>query len=392
MPVIGASPVVVGPLPFPQSGYMPSAGNAPFLHRAIAQTIAGTFAADRKLLVMGDSIAAGSLANSPIGIVGMGPTLELVNYLNSEGTPAALGLSIAQANTSSGLSLDGRWVNGAGWTIPATGNGNGGLHNLWGGIGPCWQGANGAAGSLVFTPSAGTPNFDSYDIYSYWPAANSNGFTYSYAGGAGVALATGTGLVKTTVSGAAQSRPTLTFTLPGAFGALIVGVEPFLSTTRRLRVGNAGVLGTTSTQWLDNTNPNTGPIATLTQYAPDVVIYSMLWNDLNTGTAISTYQANIAAMLSAVKGIGADFILHIENPFLPTFQNGANQGAYAAAAIAFCRGAGIPYVDTYDAWGGAANFNTILATGYISGDNTIHPSVQGDYDIGRMMGQALIQI
>jgi hypothetical protein len=369
-----------------------SASKYPYLHRALANVMEGV--QDRKMLCLGASIIGGTFAGTGVtgfgGGVGRGPTTWLAKVLNQYGITAVASLSVPQVNTSSGTSVDSRWTLGSGWTIPATGLGSLGAHNSWGALGTACAGAFGAAGNLTFTPDTGT--FDHFDIY-YYNAGVASGFSANFNGGGNTAFSqSALGIYKATVSGSATSRPTCNLsTVTGAFGCFILGFEPYNSAVPTLRVGNAGVLGSTSTNWTDNTAPTTGPLACISAYAPDVVITGdMVINDANSGTiSLSQSIANMQSLFTTLKAAGADVIHMTGNAQSASVAAPAVPASYQSAMQAVAAAAGVGYIDTFNAWGGVSGFAALNALSYF-GDNLIHPSLLGSGDMGRVLGQGLL--
>ena len=60
---------------------------------------------------------------------------------------------------------------------------------------------------------------------------------------------------------------------------------------------------------------------------------------------------------------------------------------YAAALQSYCAGAGIPYLDLYNRWGGCSNQAALSALGYYA--DTVHPSNIGAPDIAQAVALVL---
>jgi hypothetical protein len=355
-------------------------------HKVVSNALSGQSSA--KVVLGFDSLSAGTLS----GFVGYGPTLSIIQLLASNLAPATEGLAAVQTNTAGGLNVDARYTLGSGWTIPSTGTGLAGNHNSWGAGGAAIQGVVGATGNLVFQPHT-TVTYNSYDIYSINPTSNSSGFSVNFNGGTNTVVGptVGPGVIKTTVTGTAASRPTCNLSTPtgSAFACQIIGIEGYNTAVPSLRIGNVGMIGTTTANWLDTAGAtNCTPAACMALYAPNIVLLGLLINDANTGLTLSQWLANIAAMVAQYAAFGATTILWTEIPAIPTSVAGAVSSSWAAALIGYANANGIAIIDTFDALGGAPGYNTLLAGGWFSADNQ-HPGAFGTVDLGRLLGQGL---
>lgn len=367
----------------------PSTIKYPFLHRALAQVAGGV--QDRKLLLVGDSIIGGDFVSQ---LTGQGPAVELAKYLSGLGiNSSADGLSGAQPNTAGGFVNDPRWTAGTGWSLPSTGTGNAGAHNSWAGEGSAWFAATGTAGTLAFKPSAGF--YDHADIY-YVNVGGTSGFSVNFNGGSdNVQSQSSTGVFKATVSGSSTARPNINMhAVTGTIGCWIIGVECYLSTTPTLRIGNVGMGGATSGGWIDSASAvGCSPLACLTAYAPDTVVYSIGVNDANASVPPATFATNVATFIAQMHALtgGCDVVIMTDNPCTPAFGGSAfaNQAAIAAQFLATGAANGCPTLDIFDAWGAAAGSATMNTDGYYA-DAVVHPSIQGQSDQGRVLGAALL--
>jgi lysophospholipase L1-like esterase len=353
---------------------LPSAGNFPFLHRAMGQVQQNV--QDRTILCIGDSITEAVFANLGIGLV-----QSMARCFNGEGINSAFGLS-GPANSGVTLGSDTRWANGSGWTFVTNVQPAG-----WGGTGCAYQGAPSAAGNLTYTP--GTLS-NQYDVY-YFDGASPEGFTATATGGTPVVVTTGsTNTMKkaTCVAAASSAANVVTLSAPTGFGCFIYGVDARLSTAATLRIGNVGSAGATSLSWITAFNASPSGASMITTYAPDVSLIGMGINDMNTGVPVSTFLANMATLANACK-ISGDVIFWSDVPFTTADQPVSVQTAYVTAFKAFAAANGYGFLDTYTAWGTASKFPILNAAGYYA-DNLIHPSISGGNDLGRILGQGLL--
>lgn len=366
---------------------LPSTIKYPQLHAAIATVNAGGAAPDRKLLMIGDSITAGALT----GALMKGPGKTLIQVLKSF-MPCNYGLVGAPENTAAGS--DSRFSLGSGWTMPASGvPGTAGAHNGWAGLGGAYNGAASAAGTLVYTTDTPGASYDHFDVYSL-NLGVLQGFSVNFNGGSNTVVSgSAAGVIKTTVSGAVTGSPVFCImSAPTGFGCYIIGVEPYLSTTTTMRVGNVGQFGATSSNWTDNTNPATGPLACIAAYAPNIVLIGVGGGDLTSGGSLSTYLANMTTLIQFCQGLGAAVVLWTEVPFAPTGTAGAaGSPAQWAALASLASQLGCGFIDTFNAWGGNAGFATLNGLNYYA-DALIHPSALGDGDLGRLLAQGIVSL
>lgn len=354
---------------------LPSAGKYPILHRVIASVLSGH--ADQKVLMVGDSTYLGIFAN-----YGQGPTPYIVKFLTADGIPSLFGLSGAPGTGFT----DARWSVGSGWSSGGAGSTNG-----WGGNGTGFFGANGASGALTYTPDVGT--YDSFDIY-YFTSIVTFGFKVNFNGGADTTVNADTGtttVAKVTVSGSATAMPTCNIHTPSG-GAVIIGVEPRLSTSKHLYFANVGVSGSDTAGWTAaGTSPGYGPLDCIKAYAPDLTIIGLGINDMNTPISQSTYLANMAQIIAAAE-VSGGVVLATETPQSTSMLAQASQDAYWANLISYAKAQGLPLVDVYGAWGGAAAQSSLDAAGYFAGDH-LHPgSSYGQPENGRTLASGLLTL
>ena len=104
--------------------------------------------------------------------------------------------------------------------------------------------------------------------------------------------------------------------------------------------------------------------------APDLVIIELGINDINSSVGSSTYQTNLASLVSQAQATGADVLM-----IAPISSGGtiASQPPYMAAALDVANAAGVPYFDVNAKWGGFSGAN---ASGFMNSDQ-IHPTAAG---------------
>lgn len=371
------------PGPFPPiagastSAVLPSAGKAPQLHLALSSVLSA-LAGDKKLGIVGDSISAGY--NGPNGI---GYSAAIAEQMVAAGIPSALGLAVP--TNPNAPAADARWAVGSGWALGAVGQ-----HGIWGGNGTAYVGNSGAAGNLVFTPTAGA-TYDTYDIY-YLTAPSFGAFHGQIAGGASTPIntAVANGIGKTTVTGTAALNAALTLSGITVAQIAIIGVEPSLSTLAKLRIGNAGVNGASTADWVNTAaGAGFGPLDAIKKYAANVWIIMLGGNDLNQGLTWAQTSANLTTIAAACKAAPADVIIASWNP---SQQAGVALGepGFMANLATFAGANGFPYIDLWDSWGGIAAYNELQPLGYYL--DTAHATPLGYTDIGRVIADSLVSI
>lgn len=256
--------------------------------RALSRVARGI--SDAKILCIGDSLSMDGGGATPIN-VGCYP-VQLARMLDGMGIPASPGLSIATG-------IDSRWTLGAGWTNEyAAGFGWG--TNL---IIPGGALTSTTAGSvLTFAPGFACDRFDVY----YRRAGTVGTASIQATGGTAVSVnaAGAEGTLKATVSaGALSTKNKLTVTLT-ATAFQIFAIEPWDSTQKRVRVGNAGSPGSASTDWVQDL-AGQGSVGQIRAYQPDLTIIWLGTNDAGTAnTPPATVVANIETLAAAAAETG----------------------------------------------------------------------------------------
>jgi hypothetical protein len=335
--------------------------------RGLARVRSG--ASDAKLLVCSDSTGAGTGGGTSPLVLASWPSrlavaLDEVPYLT-----AARGLGVPPTNI--GSDPDTRWTAGAGWTKTGV---------LGFGGGSVWQATN-PAGSLVYADTILADRFDVY--YARNTSLGTLGITAT--GGSVVNQSTagtqGVGVVTVSAASAATDN-TVTITGSGG-GTYVLGVEPWLSGTRRVRVGNASVPSSSTVNWVASSTTY-GAIPTLKAYAPDLTIICLGINDGRNSVAPATFTANMQALIAAAQTSG-DVIAMTPVPCrsdanapLP-----ANQPAIIAAALAL----GVPTADWAGRWVSGDAANTL---GYMA--DAFHPNALGYAEVVQLLAPALAAV
>ena len=279
---------------------------------AVNAVKAGT--APAKILCIGDSTTYGTAASMAEGWSNQNSwPSRLAEYLDRHVAAAERGLAIPPSDGSSvpARTEDTRWTLGAGWSRYTTdiGVGLGGKNSTY------WAPSPGA-GYLDFKdPYIVADRFDVYYLA-----------TTSAAFGSFRAVVGGGGTPVDVVAGgqSAQEVRKVTVTAPtraanqlfrvrnsGASGAIyIIGVEPWDSTRPRIRVGNAGSSGSTTTGWVAP-QPSVGDawnvFSFLKAFKPDLTIIDLGINDANPASplAVATFLANMKRLADAAAAEGS---------------------------------------------------------------------------------------
>ncbi|VXC43800.1 SGNH/GDSL hydrolase family protein [Nocardioides sp. AX2bis] len=334
---------------------------APYLNRwdaAIAEVKAGT--RDAKLLTVGDSTTAGVGGGTEATYVQQqGYPSELAALLNEGLVPAADGLQIPRA-TSAGTPNDTRWTRGTGWVKGDTADTALTSYIGFGGRGNNYYAPFDAAGVLTFNDPR--INADRFDVYYLTTTGDGATFTAQATGGAAsAAIATGAqaakGIAKVTISAAAAITTNVVTIDPGgaAGQVFIVGIEPWLSTRRQVRVANAGASGSKAFSWAaysSGSASNTwNALASIKAYAPDLTIIDLGINDADPAglTDPNGFDPLLQSVINAAL-VSGDVIL---KTFIPVAGREAHQDLLAAKI----RAHDLPLIDIYSVWDTGAKAN-----------------------------------
>ena len=340
--------------------------NSVKIRKAIANVRTGT--SDAKILCIGDSTTAGvGISGSIQGMPNAYP-YQLANILNACGIPSAPGLAIPGHPGN----LDNRFTLGTGWNNFTIG---------WGANGD-YQWSGGTVGNLVYTDT--NVLADRYDIY-YAQNTTLGTVGITATGGTTVNQSTvGTaGTVgKVTVSAASASTSNTVTFVPANNGSIhILGIEPWLSTAKKVRVGNAGVGSSRAfTNW--DIGGNWSSPTCIKAYAPDLTIISLGINDAGDNQTIDNVKTAIVDLATAAQVSGDVLIM---SPIPCTSGASASVIANLPLISAGQQSMNYPFTNLRSRWidGDTANTN-----GFMS--DTLHPNALGYADIAQMLKNIII--
>lgn len=340
-------------------------------------------AADARLLCVGDSTTTGARSSTDATVPQWRSwPAQLADAMNAH-IPTARGLATPKS-TSSSQTADTRWTLGASWSL----NPGSIFYVGFGGKGMFYRGSGATPSNLVFADS--TIVADTFDIYyQLLPSSGSQGVLYATATGgtqgtANTALAGGNNRIgKLTVSAAsAGTGNTVTITHDANKTINVVGIEPYLSTTRKVRVGNAGASGSTTTDWVtlyQGLLANTyGGLDSIKAYAPHLTIIDLgINNAVAPDTTAATFSSQLQQIIAAAQ-VSGDVILKTMLPSNAASGRVALEQQYIAAM----RGLGLPVIDMNKR---AGDGDAYFAAGYMNGDG-IHGN---DYSYGETAAMVL---
>lgn len=328
---------------------------------AIAGMQAGSGAV--KVLCIGDSTTAGYGAS-----VLQSYPRQLVNAL-SPWLPAAPGLAIPPREVA-----DSRWALN-GWPVVTTFGWADSLALVSNGPG---------TGLATFTPGIAA---DTFDVY------------YFGTGGYGtlhIELDTGEKIdVNTADAGGSVRKATVTAAAatathvvnlynPSAQNVAVLGIDAYVAASQKMRIGNAGVSGTASSQWAASQGAvnGSGSAAAIRGYAPDLTIIMLGINDAKAGVSVEAFLSNLAATCAAGKASGSVILM---SPVPSnTSDLSAREQAYQAALPAFAQSQGVAYVDVL---GRFESYAASQPLGMYS--DGLHPSIKGYADIAQVVATAI---
>jgi lysophospholipase L1-like esterase len=317
---------------------------------------------DAKILVIGDSTAAGiggsSMASYPQRTSWPSYLTQLMDDLSM---PAAHGLGIPKSN-SSAQPADTRWTLGTGWAAGVTNVGFGGKQTNYV--------ASPGAGALVYNDPRVYANV--YDVYY----AVSNATTYGQltivaTGGTTLTVNTGSQSTReirraTVYAGSASGSNVVQMTNSGASGIVtIVGVEPRYTSQTKVVVGNAGVSGSTTTDWVTyhdgSTTNGWNVFSYLSAYQPDLTIISLGINDAipSAQVPVSTYIENIKQLIAGAEAAGSSVVL---KTMIPSVSSRSAREAEYVAALEALR---YPIIDVFNRYG---SYEKTAAQGWMADD------------------------
>ena len=226
------------------------------------------------------------------------------------------------------------------------------------------------AGTSTFTPGY---NCDTFDVY-YIDYGNGAAQVSIDAGAATALTGTSTNTIKKiTLTAAAASNHVLNFATITANTVFIVCVDAYLSTTKQVRVANAGVSGSGATHWA-TANPNYSPADCIKAWAPDLSIIMLGINDAGGARTAAQFHTDMLVTINAAKTSGDVVICSV----IPSQDGPTNtlEAAYQADMKAYAAANNIGFLDIYARFGSYATANT---AGLMA--NTLHPNGPGYADV-----------
>lgn len=344
------------------------ATNTPKWRSAKARVMAGSSTA--KILMIGDSTTYG------YGAVGGGQSTAI--------TAANFPTRMGQRLTTLGVnSVNSSWF-GAGAASPN--DRVGGDSRLTIGGGTSYNGSVYTCGGSFYTiPGSGTMAFapsQTVDTFVIYYATYPGNGTFSWKFNSGTATQINTsaagGVTKAIVTGTLGAN---TLNLTGVSGnSLIMGIDAYNSTAPAVLVSNAGWFGSSSVAWNQTSGANwDAPYTIQNLIKPDLTIIDLGINDWNGAVAISTYTANIQALITAAISNG-DVILKTPVPSNPTGHASiASQQQYVSALYALSASNNIPVIDAYARWQSYGVSNPSPLSLYY---DDLHPNATGYADEG----------
>lgn len=238
--------------------------------------------------------------------------------------------------------------------------------------------ASTSTNALSFIP---TTNIDTFKIYYIINSANG---VLSYQIGAGtpstVNTATGTNnsIGSVTITGTLGSN-TLNLKWSSGGAVYVVGAEGWDSSQSWISVLNMGATGSSSVNWNVGSTNAYSP-ANSASYAAigcNLTIFDLVINDYDLATGVSTFTANMTALVAAAQGANSDVIVMTGVPTNPSGEASvATQLLYTQALRGVAIAAGVPLVDLALRWQSYAN----AVTWNVYADAVTHPNATGYAD------------
>lgn len=274
-------------------------------------------AGDAKVLCIGDSTTFGSGASFADGWINKNswPSF-LAKNLDERVAPSERGLAIPPVGGGSGAApnyRDSRWTLGADWSRGTdVGTGLGGRFSIY-------RGTIGASYLGFRDPEIVADRFDVYYLKS--TTASLATLRAQVTGGTAVTATTGSqadsGIGVVTVTAPkleANQLLRLSAETPGSASSacFIVGIEPWNSKERKIRVGNAGVSGSTSSDWLTQSarGDSWNVFGFIATYKPNLTIIDLGINDADPTSPLPNAQfiANVKRLADAAVAAGSSVL------------------------------------------------------------------------------------
>lgn len=338
-----------------------------------------TGVANARILCIGDSTTFGAYSNG----TGSGAwnalnyPAQLAARFNSAGINAHSNSWMGAGRTiTDQLPFDSRMTTTSDWTV-FTPQGIGGFI-------PCSQSVTGT-GYLSFTP---TVNVSTFNIF-YVQTTTARSFNWNINGGSNTNVSTlnaTTGLAVATATGTLGANTLNIQYSSGSNYIYINGIEAYDNSKKWVSVINAGWRGSTASSWNQSASLY-NPIPAISVVAPNLTLINLSINDWNAGTAISTYIANIQAVITAALATG-DVILVTANPSQTPFSGDATQSAqqqYVTALYGLAASNNLVLIDLFSRWGTWTSSNS-LGMNY---DN-LHPNQLGYNDMAQFIANVIV--
>ncbi|UVT31825.1 LipC-like lipase [Gordonia phage Kewpiedoll] len=345
---------------------------------------------DMKLLCAGDSTTGGAKASTAATYVAQKSyPHQLAGLLNAHMIPSAPGLATPRG-TSTAITADTRWNAGAGWAM----NGWTNAYLGFGGKGANFRGTGITGGPLTFQyPGVNADTFDVY--YRRAPSSPTAGtFSVQATGGsvvnvdaAAVGGAPRIDKVTVTAGAAATTNVVTVLGLTDAKSVEIVNIVPRLSTKSQVLVGNAGISGSTTVDWVTYSSNNVandfGGLGAIKAYAPDLTILDLGINNANAlSMPVGEFIPSLQQIIAAAQ-VSGDVIL---KTMMPTAASVAPAtAALEAQYVAAIKQLGLPVIDYFTR---SAPGNDYLAAGMLNADG-IHGTDLGYLDVAHTVFEAL---
>jgi hypothetical protein len=328
--------------------------------RVAMKVLADAATSLKKIACVGHSLVGGS------GGTTSWPT-RLRNAL-AAAIPQNSGIVLASQASSP---TDPQWSIGAGWNRFSTDNLTAFL-------------ASTSAGSLAtFTSErAGT-------IVEIWTNGQSAAFEYRIDGGSWTTFTpTATfAAQKVMVTGLSNTTHTVQVRSLSSATTFLVGAE--VRNATGLSITNLGVGGSLSGQWTNSTWYTIGPM--YSHLGPwDLTIIEISTNDMRNDVAISTYKANVQALIDRARTAGSDVILCVD-PQPNTENAGSYTGVPATRSAAYRQAAydlaDVNNIRVFDAQGFFGSYTQANADGMMF--DSVHLSDAGYQRFGRAIDRIL---
>ena len=363
------------------SGFYMNGSTNPALKAAVARVKGGT--GRGRIVQKGDSTTVGQGGGTTADTYGLTnarpfrPGAVLAGLLTSAGIPALdtavvsdNGMYNASSFTAGILGYDTRLASPAPvWSIAGKSQiyAGGGFLNSNTGVFSCTE--IGDSCEIIYYNSAnGTLNFT---VDGAAPAS----------GPASATVASGTGFTSVTIKAASVGSHVW-----GMAGSVVnlaaCEMRVYDSTKPALDIINHAVLGGTSAgQSATDSAKHWDNLEALAFAAPDLTTINLGLNDMNGGVSVSTYTANLQAIITQAK-VSGDVLLIFPTPASGNYNN--NVSAFDAAAQSLAASNGIPYFSLYQYYGPWTS-----AFGTRQFDGIVHPKAALYAEIAGLEQQAL---